>query len=61
MVELWDEVICELFHGAWIEMVSYSHTGWWRCTKPGCRAQRRTDARRQQHGAPVLRRRLTLL
>jgi hypothetical protein len=38
-----DAVWCQLFHGRWAELVSYSRQGAWRCTKPGCRAQERVD------------------
>jgi hypothetical protein len=38
-----DELSCQFFHGEWAELVSYSHQGAWRCTKPGCAAQVRHD------------------
>jgi hypothetical protein len=52
MNKLFDGVRCQLFHGHWAEVVSYSRQGAWRCTKPGCAAQARHDreiARRGQH------------
>jgi len=41
MFEMYDELICQLFHGRWAEVVSYSRQGRWACAKPGCRAQMR--------------------
>jgi hypothetical protein len=38
-----NELICQLFHGQWSELVSYSHQGAWRCTKSDCAAQVRHD------------------
>lgn len=40
MLRWWDLLWCDLFHGRWQELVSYSRQGRWRCTKPGCRAAR---------------------
>ena len=43
MLEFINELICQLFHTGWAEIVSYSRHGAWRCTKPGCAAQVRHD------------------
>jgi hypothetical protein len=38
-----EDLTCELLHGEWAEVVSYSSQGAWRCGKPGCAAQVRHD------------------
>jgi hypothetical protein len=43
MLEFIDDLICQLFHGKWAEVVSYSRQGAWKCTKPGCASQARHD------------------
>ena len=45
MLGAWSSLFCQLFHGSHAECVSYSRHGPWRCTKPGCAAQRAHDAR----------------
>jgi hypothetical protein len=52
MLRFWDELVCQLFHGRWTRMVSYSRLGSWRCDKEHCRAQLRAD------GLEMRRRRL---
>jgi hypothetical protein len=52
MFKVLDDLSCQLFHGQWAEVVSYSRQGAWRCTKPGCASQARHDrrvARARQH------------
>jgi hypothetical protein len=44
MLGVWDSLFCQLFHGSFAEVVSYSRQGAWRCKKPNCRAQRIHDA-----------------
>jgi hypothetical protein len=39
--KLVDDLRCQLFHGKWARVVSYSRQGAWRCTKPGCAAETR--------------------
>jgi hypothetical protein len=60
MFEVVDELTCQLFHGRWAEVVSYSRQGSWRCTRPGCRAQARQDDRlaraRQRLHTPLVAR-----
>jgi hypothetical protein len=41
MLELFDDLFCQLFHARWAAIVSYSRQGAWRCAKGGCRAQAR--------------------
>jgi hypothetical protein len=43
MFKVLDDLSCQLFHGQWAEVVSYSRQGAWRCTKPGCASQARYD------------------
>ena len=43
MLEFIDDLVCQLFHGKWAEVVSYSRHGAWKCTKPGCASQARHD------------------
>jgi len=45
MLRAWDVLFCQMFHASYADVVSYSRQGAWRCTKPGCRAQRMHDAR----------------
>jgi hypothetical protein len=44
MLTVWDSLFCQLFHSSFSVVVSYSQQGSYRCSKPGCRAQRRHDA-----------------
>jgi hypothetical protein len=39
MLSMIDNLVCQVFHARWAEVVSYSRHGAWRCTKPGCAAQ----------------------
>jgi hypothetical protein len=41
MLQLWDELFCQLFHGRWARVVSYSRLGPWACTKTTCHAAER--------------------
>jgi hypothetical protein len=41
-----DELFCQLLHGRWARVISYSRQGAWQCVKRGCRAQARRDAAR---------------
>ena len=43
MLKVVDDLACQLFHGPWAEVVSYSRQGAWRCNKPGCSSQARQD------------------
>lgn len=43
MLKVVDDLTCQLFHGSWAEVVSYSRQGAWRCNKPGCASQARHD------------------
>ena len=43
MLAFIDDLVCQLFHGKWAEVVSYSRQGAWKCTKPGCASQARHD------------------
>lgn len=43
MLNLVEDLSCQLFHSRWAEVVSYSRQGAWRCAKPGCAAQARHD------------------
>jgi hypothetical protein len=43
MFKILDDLACQLFHGHWAEVVSYSRQGAWRCNKPGCPGQARHD------------------
>jgi hypothetical protein len=45
MLGAWNSLFCQLFHSSHAECVSYSRHAPWRCTKPGCGAQRAHDAR----------------
>jgi hypothetical protein len=45
MFHVLDNLICQLFHGQWAELISYSRHGAWRCGKPGCASQARQDVR----------------
>ena len=57
MLAFIDDLVCQLFHGKWAEVVSYSRQGAWKCTKPGCEAQARHDrasARSRGPLAPIL-------
>ena len=59
MLKVVDDLACQLFHGPWAEVVSYSRQGAWRCNKPGCASQARHDRvvggqREQRHAlAPI--------
>ena len=59
MLKVVDDLACQLFHGRWAEVASYSRQGAWRCTKPGCASQARHDRvvgrqRQPQHAfAPI--------
>jgi hypothetical protein len=44
MLTIAGELVCQLFHGRWVELVSYSRQGAWRCTKPDCAAQASHEA-----------------
>jgi hypothetical protein len=66
MLAIVDDLICQLFHGRWAEVVSYSRRGAWACTKPGCRSQANHARRTNTHApactvshAPAPRRRRT--
>ena len=50
MLKVVDDLACQLLHGRWAEVVSYSRHGAWRCNKPGCASQARHDrgVRRQR-------------
>jgi hypothetical protein len=39
-----DEVFCQLLHGRWARVISYSRQGAWECVKPDCAAQARHNA-----------------
>ena len=43
MLKLLEDLTCQLFHGRWAYVVSYSAQGAYRCTKAGCGAQARHD------------------
>ena len=43
MLNALDRLVCEFSHARWLELVSYSRQGAWRCTKPVCRAQAQHD------------------
>jgi hypothetical protein len=43
MLTVWDSLFCQLFHSSFSVVVSYSQQGSYRCSKPGCRAQRRHE------------------
>jgi hypothetical protein len=53
MLNIVDDLVCQLFHGKWAEIVSYSRQGRWKCTKPGCAAQARDDRASASSGCPV--------
>jgi hypothetical protein len=48
MLKVVDDLVCQLFHSKWAQVVSYSSQGAWRCTKPGCAAQARHDRMRDR-------------
>jgi hypothetical protein len=51
MNHMLDELFCQLLHGRWARVISYSGQGAWQCDKDGCAAQARHDAARS-HVAP---------
>jgi hypothetical protein len=50
---LWDSLFCQLFHGAFVEVVSYSRQGAYRCGKAGCRAEQAHERRQPLRAAPT--------
>jgi hypothetical protein len=43
MLKILDDLVCQMFHGNWAALESFSRQGAWRCTKPGCPAQARVQ------------------
>jgi hypothetical protein len=43
MLKVLDDLTCQLFHGEFAEVVSYSRQGAWHCGKPGCASQATHD------------------
>jgi len=52
MLAIFDEVVCQLRHGRWSQIVSYSRQGAWGCAKRGCPAQARHDSAQRLHPSP---------
>jgi len=53
MLSVIDNLVCQVFHARWAEVVSYSRHGAWRCTKPGCAAQACHDRAHPSSSRPV--------
>ena len=55
MLAMYDDVVCQLFHGKWAVPVSYSRQGQWACTKAECRAEARHLAAESARKSVLLR------
>jgi hypothetical protein len=54
MRHMLNELVCQLLHGRWARVTSYSRQGAWECTKHGCRAQARRAAQPGQPAQPAV-------